>query len=396
MTVRIGIVGTGFVSRHFILALENHSNFAVTHVLTRRNIDSCTDYPDRSLLTNSPQQLIENADCIFECSGDPVHAAEIVNLAQAIDLPVVTMNPEFHVTAGSYFTGSGLLTEAEGDQPGCIAALKSEAEELGFKPLVLGNIKGFLNHNPTIKEMRYWANRQGISMQMVVASTDGTKLQLEQALVANGLGATIIQPGLVGPELDDLSSAGQQLAQHAEEIGQPVSDYVLSSRLPHGVFVCAKHDERQRDCLKYLKLGEGPYYILLKPNIFVHLEVIKTIKNVLSSKKPLLNNSECPRVSVAAVAKREITESSCIVNGIGSFDVRGMAILIKNFPGHMPIGLIQNAIVKRRITKGQILTFDDLEIPETLALRAWLSTEQKVLSQETDLVQPSAPVFLRS
>ena len=39
--------------------------------------------------------------------------------------------------------------------------------------------------------MLHWSRRNGISLPMVTAFTDGTKLQIEQALVANGLGATI-------------------------------------------------------------------------------------------------------------------------------------------------------------------------------------------------------------
>ena len=98
------------------------------------------------------------------------------------------MNSEFHVTVGSYFVDKGLVTEAEGDQPGVLAQLHEEAISMGFKPLVYGNIKGFLNENPTADDMEYWGNKSGISLDMVTSFTDGTKVQIEQTLVANGLG----------------------------------------------------------------------------------------------------------------------------------------------------------------------------------------------------------------
>ena len=40
--------------------------------------------------------------------------------------PVVTMDSELQVTTGSYFVGQGYITEADGDQPGCLARLHEE------------------------------------------------------------------------------------------------------------------------------------------------------------------------------------------------------------------------------------------------------------------------------
>ncbi len=381
MGTRVGVVGTGFVSRHFCLSIKKHAGYVVSRVLTRRAVDSCTDFSARDALTNSADELADNCDVVLECTGDPVHAAEVVEKVMQAGLPVVTMNSEFHVTAGSYFVDKGLITEAEGDQPGCQAALKEEAEELGFKPSVFGNMKGFLNHNPTPKEMAYWGKKQGISLPMVTSFTDGTKIQAEQALVANGLGADIARTGLVGPETDDLRAGADILADHARATGKPISDYILSGKLPHGVFVVGAHDPEQQACLSYLKLGDGPNYVVQKSNIFVHLEIMKTIRRVVEQGRILLNNSACPRISVATVAKRKLTRGTRIDVGIGSFDVRGVAVRIVENVDHVPIGLIQNAVIKRTVEPEQILSFEDVELPESLALSAWLSTKQKVLQR---------------
>ena len=60
-----------------------------------------------------------------------------------------------------------------------------------------------------------------------------------------------------------------------------------------------------------------------------------------------------------------------IERGLGSFDVRGMAVRIIEHPDHVPIGLLENAVVTKRIDRGHQVTFDDVELPNTLALRAW-------------------------
>jgi predicted homoserine dehydrogenase-like protein len=378
--IRIGVVGTGFISSHFIMALDRQEGFTASRVLTRRPVDGCTGFPRPELLTNSLANLIENSDVVLECTGDAIHATDVVAAALSANLPVVTMNSEFHITAGSYFVGKGLVTEAEGDQPGCQAALKEEVLDMGFEPLVYGNIKGFLNQDPTLEDMTYWGNRSGISLPMVTSFTDGTKVQIEQAFVANGLGAEVAKPGLLGVPEDDLRTGGSALAEAAEKLGKPIADYVLSLKLPHGVFVVGKHDPRQKGALRYLKLGDGPYYVVLKHNIFVHLEILRTIKRVVNQGRILLDNSAHPVASVCTVVKRDLKPGDRIASGIGSFDVRGEAVRIADTAGHVPIGLLADAVIKRPLKRGDIIGMDDVELPESLALRAWVEIERSVLN----------------
>jgi len=191
---KIGVVGTGFIARGFVLAVEDAEDFEVSKVLTRRNINNCREFPRGDLLTNSIDELIDHSDVIVESSGDAVHATEVIDRALQANLPVVTMDTEFHVTTGSYFVGKGIITEAGGDQPGCLAALHEDALEMGFKPLVYGNVKGFYNPKPTLEDMQFWSKKHGISLEITTAATDGTKLQCEQALVANGLKVGIVKP----------------------------------------------------------------------------------------------------------------------------------------------------------------------------------------------------------
>ncbi|MBT2686908.1 NAD(P)-dependent oxidoreductase [Bacillus sp. ISL-47] len=374
---RIGIIGTGFISKGLVQTLGDHCNLSVSKVLTRRNIGDCIGYPKSEFLTNDLDDLIEQSDLIVECSGDVIHATDVIDKCFKASLPVITMNAELHVTTGSYFVNKGLITEAEGDQPGCLAILKEEAELMGFKPLVYGNIKGYLNRTPTLKDMTYWAKRNGISLQMVTASTDGTKVEIEQALVANGLNAEIAGNGLMGINTEDVLSGAAALAEKAKKIDSPISDYLLCSKPSPAVFITAEHHENQREALRYFKMGDGPYYTLFSHYHLCYLEIIKTIKRVLNGGGILLNNSETPRISVAAVAKRNIKQGEWLTHGIGSFDVRGKACRIIDNIGHVPIGLIKNALVKRDISHGQIIQFDDIEIPESLALSAWKIIENR-------------------
>lgn len=369
---KIGIVGTGFIAQGLSYALRNDESLRVSRVLTRRDRNEIRDLAIAgSQITNSTQELIDNSDLIVECSGDPVYATEVISSAMDAGLKVITMDSELQVTTGSWLAKRGYITEAEGDQPGSIAALYKDVIGMGFEPIVLGNIKGFLNDNPTERDMKYFAAKNGISLEQVISFTDGTKIQTEQALVANGLNFDIAKRGLIGMECVDYNDGARQLAEKADSLGIKISDYVLSPKSPPGVFIAAKHDREQAHFLKYYKLGDGPYYVITRPFHLCHLEISKTIRHVLMGGEVLLNNGKNPTVSVATVTKRRLIPGEIIKRGIGSFEVRGEAIKIADLPGHLPIGLVFDVVVKRYIERGEIISFEDVEIPQSQALVAW-------------------------
>ena len=375
---RIGIVGTGFIGQGIVLALESQKDLQVSKVLTRRKINPELKFVRPELLTDSIDELIENSDLVVECTGSVLWATLVLDRVLEANLPVVTMDSEVHITTGSYLAQKGLITEAEGDQPGCLAALRESAIQMGFKPLVYGNIKGFMNLAPTPDDMAYWSNKQGISLDQVTSFTDGTKVQIEQAFVANGLGADVLQDGLMGPSSDDIFTGGVQIAEAAKQLGRSVSDYILSPKSPAGVFIIGEHESNQKDYLRYLKMGEGPYYSLVQGYHLCHLEVAKTIRRVLNGGGVLLNNTTTPQVTVVAIAKKELQVGDKIQRGIGSFEVRGIATKFSNHPNAVPIGLLENVTLVKRVEAGTILTFDDIDIPNSLALTACLKIKESL------------------
>ncbi|WP_078576638.1 NAD(P)-dependent oxidoreductase [Salipaludibacillus agaradhaerens] len=381
-SVKIGVSGTGFIAKGLISLLASTDDMKVVSILTRRPIETVEGIQGRQALTNDIDTFLKNVDLIVECSGDVIHGSEVIDQAFKMNLPVVTMNSELQVTTGSYFAKRGFITEAEGDQPGCLAALHENALSMGFKPLVYGNIKGFMNLNPSLEDMTYWSKAKGISLPMVTSFTDGTKVQIEQALVANGLHAGILADGLTGETVENIEIGGQSLAEKTEHNGKPISDFVVCRQGPPGVFITARHDGNQKEALSYLKLGEGPYYTLSTSFHLCHLEIIKTIRRVVDGKGILLNNTAHPSVSVKAVAKRDLTAGETISQGIGSFVVRGEACSIEDNPDHLPIGLLSQAVIEKPVKAGETLTFSNVSIPGSFALNAW-----------NDIIKDTRPVF---
>ncbi len=367
---KIGVSGTGMIARGFIRLIKQHyQDMEISRVLTRRPLATLTDFPLAERLTNSLDELIDHCDLLVECSGDVFHGTEVIERAFQAGLPVVTVNAELQVTTGSYLAGKGFLTEAEGDQPGSLAALHEDALQMGFQPLVYGNMKGYLNHDPSPEDMAYWANRQGISIDQTTSFTDGTKVQIEQVIVGNGLGATITRQGLEGLASTNLDDSASLLGMMAERLGQPIVDYVVpSGYAAGGVFLVCRHDAEQAPAIEYFKLGRGPYYTLVRPFHLCSLEVGKTVRRVLAGGGVLLNNSTAPTLGVAAIAKRAMKPGELIERGIGGFQFRGEAIKLDQHPNHVPIGLLRKTALRRAVEPGQIITFDDIDILPSRAL----------------------------
>lgn len=377
---KIGLVGTGYIARGFFNAVESAPDAEIVRILTRRDVRSFSDFSGKDLLTNSASEVIDNSDVVVVSTGDAIHSTQVIDQIVKAGKPVVTMDTEFHVTTGSYFVGKGMVTEAEGDQPGCQAALHEDVTAMGFKPLVYGNVKGFYNPNPTEEEMRFWAKKQGLSLPMVTEATDGTKLQYEQALVANGFGATITKDGMTGGKEDDVLKSAFGLVEYAKKFKQPISDYIVGGKSSMRVFIVAEGDPRQKESLEYFKLGPGPYYFFYKNVILCHLEIMKTVRRVLNGGPVLLDNSAKPSVSIASVTKRKLAKGLAVGHPLGSFDMRGIAVRIKDHPDHVPLGLLAKAVFKRDVDEGQIVRWDDVDVPESLALAAWRLIAEKVLT----------------
>jgi predicted homoserine dehydrogenase-like protein len=243
-------------------------------------------------------------------------------------------------------------------------------------------LKGYLNLNPSEEDMHYWAERQKLSLDQTISFTDGSKLQVEQALTANGLQADIACDGLIGATVDNLAETGFY-ADIAKELCRPISDYVLCAGAPPGVLIIAEHafahERRGNVALNRLLTSDGKYFQLLRPHHLIFLEIVRTIADWRQGLPPLLNNTRLPRISVGAVTKKALNKDTLVERGLGSFSMRGMALQIIEHPNHVPICLIQHARLKTSVEAGQLLTFGEVEVPESDALSLYLNIRRSVL-----------------
>src|SRR5690606_24436624 len=124
----------------------------------------------------------------------------------------------------------------------------------------------------------------------------------------------------------------------------------------------------QVDALNYFKLGPGPYYVMFNPHHLCSIEAIKTVRRVLAGGGVLMNNSSNPSVGECAIAKGPLAAGHRIDRAIGGFDVRGEAVTTADEPEHVPIGILNGAILRHAVEPGQMLRFSDVDIPDSRAL----------------------------
>jgi predicted homoserine dehydrogenase-like protein len=136
-----------------------------------------------------------------------------------------------------------------------------------------GNIKGFLDRysNPTAIVPE--ADKRGLGYRMATAYTDGTKLNVEMALLANGLGLSASRPGMTGPPARHVQDALRLFDLAAtHERGEAVVDYVLGAQPGGGVFVVGFCDDPyQRRMMEYYKMGPGPFFLFSRPYHLCHV-----------------------------------------------------------------------------------------------------------------------------
>src|SRR5690606_26563767 len=330
--IRVGIVGTGGIGRGLAKLLARRRDFRISGILTRRRGVIENLGLSQDLVTQHPEKIMESSDVVVVSTGDVVYSTSIIDLAFTYNVPVVTMDAYTQVVTGSRLSTRVMLIEANGDQPGCLAALNLEVMQMGFKPVVYGNIKGFLNTNPSLEDMVYWAQKQGYSLNSVTSFTDGTKLQIEQCLVANYLGLDIAKQGMIGLETNNFEEGAFSLGREAVLLNKRLSDYIISRESPPGVFITATHQENLAAELKTYKMGDGPFYLLYKPNHLCFFEIPNSILNLVHKNEILMDNSIQPRISVGAIAKRKLEGGSLINKAIGSMELRGETVEIKAQP----------------------------------------------------------------
>lgn len=331
-------------------------------------------------------------DVLVEATNTVEFAARAVAAALENRVHVVLMNAEVDLLLGPWLHdkaaryGVGLTSDA-GDQHGVLMRMIEEIELWGFRVKMAGNIKGFLDRSATVESIREEARIRALNPVQCVAYTDGTKLNIEMALVANAAGLPPWCRGMEGPPARHVSQVLGKFDFSRYGDGGVV-DYVLGAEPGGGVFVVGHCDEPfQQAYLEYYKLGSGPFYLFYRPYHLCHLETTSAIADLVLRGRKVLEPSFGKVAEVMAVAKRDLAAGTRITHGIGSDDLYGLierADVIAR-EGGIPVGLIDSEqgrpfTVRRALRKDEPLTRADLEIPDS-PLQAFYRQQADLLAR---------------
>ena len=147
----------------------------------------------------------------------------------------------------------------------------------------------------------------------------------------------------------------------------PVIDYAIGNVAP-GVFVIFTSAQKSViEELRYLKMGLGPNFLLYKPYHLGNIESPLSIYDIAYDKRPTLQVKDKIITSVAARAKRK-HEPGSILDTAGGYDFYGYAMDYDEMQtqGIAPLGLVEKSKVKKRVAKGELITFKDIDCSQNI------------------------------
>ncbi len=384
--VRVGLVGAGAMGLGIAWQIGRTPGMELSFVADRdlaaaRQAEALYGKPAR--VTADALALLRDeatpCDVLVEATNCIGPAADYCLAAIERRAHVVLMNAEVDLCLGPLLQAEAarrgvVVTSDAGDQPGVLARMLDEIRMWAFELVQAGNIKGFLDRHATAQSLLAEAQKRKLNPVQCCAYSDGSKLNIEMALVANATGMLPFQPGMQGPRCARVEEVLQVFDfDRYEGIGRV--DYILGAQPGGGVYVVGRcDDEFQKHYLWYYKLhGRHPYYLFYRPYHLCHLETTRAIALAALWGKPVMTPRAGRVADVYAYAKQDLPAGRIIEHAIGSDEVYGMIDQAReaDAAGRLPQGLLESEAaeekprLRRAVKKDTPLTGDDVELPDT-------------------------------
>jgi predicted homoserine dehydrogenase-like protein len=220
---------------------------------------------------------------------------------------------------------------------------------------------------------------------MCTSYTDGTKLCVEMALLANAFGMRPTVPGMYGPHTDDIHKVFDVFDfDSLWENRQPLVDYVLGAQPTGGVFAIGYTEhEFQQYTLEWFppNMGPGPFYLFYRPYHLGHFEAMSTVAEAVLDGHSLLQPDYGFQTNVYAYAKRDLSRGEQL-DGIGGYGCYGLieeCVPDDDDPG-LPICLAEDVILRRDIALDQRIRMSDIEYDPTRFEFSLYSSAQELVN----------------
>jgi predicted homoserine dehydrogenase-like protein len=402
--VRVALVGAGYMGRGIALQIVGSMRGMRLVAISNRTIseaerayresgahDPCR-VDDRGALeaaiargrcavTDDAMLLCEadGIDAVIEATGEVEFGAHVALSAIRNGKHLILMNAELDALVGPilkvYADQAGVIyTNTDGDQPGEVMNLLRFVRSIGCEPVMAGNIKGMLDPYRTPETQKGFAEAHNQKVKMITSFADGTKLSMEQAVIANATGFRAGKRGMYGPACAHATDAAG-LFPLEELLDGGLVDYILGAEPGPGVFVLG-YDENpiRQQYMKYFKMGDGPVYVFYVPYHLPHLEAPLTAARAVLFGDAAIAPKGPQVCEVLTIAKRDLREGE-VLDGIGGFTCYGVIdnVDVARREGLLPMSLAEGCRLKGTVKKDQQITYADVSLPENRlcdALRA--------------------------
>jgi len=395
--IRVGIIGAGFMAQGLVNTIVNSVHgMDVTAIYGRRleraaqvyeyaglgpatTVSTQSEFEDgvragRRVITDDPSLLCcsDQIDALVDVTGSVEFGAHVALDAFRHGKHVILMNAELDATIGPILHTYAerhdvILSACDGDEPGLQMNLCRWVKGLGLQPRVIGNVKGLQDPYRNPDTQREFAEKWGQNPAMVTSFDDGSKMNFEQTIAANATGFKVLQRGMSRGVPFDGSPLDLPSLYDLDEVRAlgGIVDYTVGPSSVK-VFCLAEHsDPKQRHYLSLYKLGDGPLYPFWIPYHLPTFEAPNAIARVVLLGDGLAPPLAGPSVEVSAVAKRDLKAGE-VLDDYGMFMTYGEAANVEEMSSarYLPAGLVQGCRLVRDIPIDQVVTYDDVELPD--------------------------------
>ena len=343
---------------HEVVSTLADLNYAI-----QRGKVAVTDNGDLLASSGLVHVLVESSNAVLQGA---LHALKGIKNHQH----VVMMNFEAEMMYGPLLLRAAqeegvVYTCADGDQPTVIKKLIDEIELWGLNIVMAGNIKNYLDRYTDPIKIAPEADKRTLDHKMCSSYTDGTKLCVEMAVLANAINGKAAVPGMLGHRMKHVNEIFNHV--NFDEIWNgknPIVDYVLGAEPKGGVFVVAHTAEKfQQYTFNWFPpdVGPGPYYIFSRPYHLGHIEAMQCIAEAYLEGTARLQPVYGMKTNVITYAKRDLKAGDTL-DGMGGFQNYGLIEnLDENSKPGLPVLLCDNLKLKRDVPKDQRIALEDVE-----------------------------------
>lgn len=410
---RVGLVGAGQMGRGFAAQAHRMTGVQVSAVIdvdlerARVALEGTGQSPVLAKDVVTASTVIESGgavalaglehltdlpvDVVVEATGVPEIGATVAVRCLLAGRDVATLNVESDVTIGRLLhalavSGDAIYSICRGDEPVECKILVDYARDLSMEVVMAGKGKNNpLDPAATPTSLTDQAAAKQMNPKMLCSFVDGSKAMIEMAALANTTGLGVSTRGMHGPP-STVSTLHQTFAlvEDGGVLARPgVVDYCTGPVAP-GVFVVVRTDDPYvNDELRYLQLGDGPYFALYRPYHLASVEAPLTVAEIVVDRRASLSAGHWT-AEVGAVTKGGLTAGT-VLEGIGGHHVHGIIDDAEEFArdGRVPLGVLAGATLLREVPGGTYLTYDDVRVDERSTIVALRRLQDRLGPGET-------------